>query len=71
MTKQNKGRVEIEDKKLLRGILLTLLEDKPRENKVKILKDVGFNQSEISDICGPAPSTLRWRKHMEKKSNVQ
>ena len=39
------------------------------KNKVKILKESGFNQQEILEFCGPAESTLRVRKSREKKKN--
>ena len=69
MKKQKQNNLEIEDNKLLKGILLALLGEKPRENKVKILKESGFNQSAILELCGPAESTLRVRKLREKKKN--
>lgn len=69
MKKRNQNNVEIDDNKLLEGILLALLDEKPRENKVKILKEVGFNQNEIVNICGPANSTLRVRKLRENKKD--
>ncbi len=68
---QNKEEIKIDDNKLLKGILLALLEDRSRENKAKILKETGFNQSEVLEICGPAESTLRVRKLREKKKNDQ
>jgi len=69
MKKQRQNNLEIEDKKILKGILLALLDERPRENKVKILKESGFNQPEILELCGPAESTLRVRKLREKKKN--
>lgn len=70
MTKQKQqNNIKINDGKLLKGILLTLLDEKPREIKAKILKEVGFNQNEIVDICGPAESTLRVRRLRENKKN--
>jgi len=69
MVKQKQNNLEIREDKLLKGILLALLEDKSRESKAKILKEVGFNQPEILNLCGPAESTLRVRKLREKKKN--
>lgn len=71
MIKQKQDKIEIDDNKLLKGILLALLEDKSRESKAKILKEAGFNQPEVLEICGPAESTLRVRKLREKKKNGQ
>jgi len=70
MAKQNKEEIDNpieENNKLLKGILLTLLENKPRENKAKILKEAGFNQPEIITLCGPSEITLRTRKYRENK----
>jgi len=60
---------KIDEDKLLKGILLTLLDGKSREIKTRILKEVGFNQNEIVNLCGPAESTMRVRKLRETRKN--
>jgi len=61
--------MEIDDNKLLRGILLTLLDGKSRDEKSKILKEAEFKRHEITKLVGESGSAARVRKHREKKKN--
>jgi len=61
--------MEIEDTKLLKGILLTLLDGKSRDEKSKILKEAGLKRLEITELVGESGSAARVRKHREKNKN--
>jgi len=57
---------EISEK--LNGILLAFaLREKERSKQIKILKKANLTKTKIIEVIGPAPSTLRWRKHASKK----
>ena len=57
-----------ETNKLLKGILLALaLKAEKREDKAKILKMGGLNQTEILELIGISETTKRTRKHRVKQ----
>ena len=55
--------------KLLRGILMTLLDRKSRDDKARILKEAGFKKSEIVEFIGISETAKRMRKSRAKKKN--
>ena len=70
--KEKIKRTEIEileeNNKLLRGILLAFaLKEEKWENKSKILKTGGLNQTEINNLIGFSENAKRVQKHRAKK----
>lgn len=66
MSKQNDSKIE--DNKLLKAILLTLLDDKPTDRKVKILSEVGMKSEEIGSIVGMSGRGIRKNKQYREKN---
>lgn len=57
------------DNKLLKAILITLLDGKSRDEKSKILEEAGFNKSEMIGVIGVSKEALKKREYRGKKKN--